>query len=99
MNAKAVLVDEFSREFQALPTFCFLHLVTIALARATLVVHVSLIYSRTYSVSAKKEQILLFCSRLFVTLEEIAGFLYIKAMQRIEKIQGYDLETILASRW
>jgi len=27
-------------------------------------------------------------SAFFVTLEEIAGFLYIKAMQRIEKIQG-----------
>ena len=33
----------------------------------------------------------------FVTLEEIAGFLYIKAMQRIEIIQGYDLETVLNS--
>ena len=34
-----------------------------------------------------------------VTLEEFAGFLYIKAMQRIEKFWGYDLETVLASRW
>ena len=55
------------------------------------------INSRTYSVSAKKEQILLFCSRLFVILEEIAGFLYIKAMQRIEKIQGYGIESFLNS--
>jgi len=30
-------------------------------------------------------------------LEEIAGFLYIKAMQRIEKIQGYEIETVLNS--
>ena len=34
-----------------------------------------------------------------VTLEEFVGFLYIKAMQRIEKFLGYDLETVLASRW
>jgi len=33
----------------------------------------------------------------FVTLEEIAGFLYIKAMQRIEIIQGYEIETVLNS--
>ena len=33
----------------------------------------------------------------FVTLQEFAGFLCIKAMQRIEKIQGYDLETVLNS--
>jgi len=45
----------------------------------------------------KKKRVSLFCSRLFVTLEEFAGFLYIKAMQRIEKIQGYDLETVLNS--
>jgi len=32
-----------------------------------------------------------------VTLEEFAGFLYIKAMQRIEKFPGYDLETVLNS--
>jgi len=35
--------------------------------------------------------------RFSVTLEEIAGFLYIKAMQRIEKFWGYDLETVLNS--
>ena len=34
---------------------------------------------------------------LFVTLEEFAGFLCIKAMQRIEKFPGYDLETVLNS--
>ena len=34
---------------------------------------------------------------LFVTLEEIAGFLCIKALQRIEKFWGYDLETVLNS--
>ena len=33
----------------------------------------------------------------FVTLEEIAGFLCIKALQRIEKFGGYDLETVLNS--
>ena len=37
----------------------------------------------------------MFCARFFVTLEEITGFLYIKAMQRIEKIQGYEIETVL----
>ena len=43
----------------------------------------------------KNKRVSLFCSRLFVTLEEIAGFHYIKAMQRIEKIQGYEIETDL----
>jgi hypothetical protein len=38
-------------------------------------------------------------TKISVTLEEFAGFLYIKAMQRIEKFWGYDLETVLASRW
>jgi len=38
---------------------------------------------------------ILYCSRLFVTLEEIAGFLCIKAMQRIGKFLCYDLETVL----
>jgi hypothetical protein len=33
----------------------------------------------------------------FVTLEEIAGFFYIKAVWRIEEIAGYDLETVLNS--
>ena len=32
-----------------------------------------------------------------VTLEEITIFLCIKAVPRIEKIQGYDLETVLNS--
>ena len=45
----------------------------------------------------KRDKISLFCSRLFVTLERFAGFLYIKAMQRIEKFWGYDLETVLNS--
>ena len=40
---------------------------------------------------------ILYCTRLSVTLEEIAGFLYIKAMQRIEEIQGYEIETVLNS--
>jgi hypothetical protein len=35
--------------------------------------------------------------KIFVTLEEFAGFLYIKAMQGIEKFWGYDLETVLNS--
>ena len=33
----------------------------------------------------------------YVTLEEITIFLCIKAVPRIEKIQGYDLETVLNS--
>ena len=33
----------------------------------------------------------------FVTLEEIAIFLYIKAVWRIEEKWGYDLETVLNS--
>ena len=37
--------------------------------------------------------------KVFVTLQEFAGFLYIKAMQGIEKFLGYGLETVLASRW
>ena len=37
----------------------------------------------------KKEQVPLFCSRLFVTLEEFAGFLYIKAVWEIEDFEGY----------
>jgi len=49
----------------------------------------ALIRARTYSVSAKKEQILLFCSRLFVTLEEITGFLCIQAIREIEDFEGY----------
>ena len=39
----------------------------------------------------------MFCSRFFVTLQEFAGFLYTKAVQRIEKNWGYDLETVLDS--
>ena len=35
--------------------------------------------------------------RFFVTLEEFAGFLCIKAMQGIEKILNYDIETVLNS--
>ncbi|MBR2205682.1 MAG: ATP-binding protein [Prevotella sp.] len=38
-------------------------------------------------------------TKLFVTLEEFAELLYIKPMQGIEKFWGYDLETVLASRW
>ena len=53
---------------------------------------------RHFSQTAKKKkQISLFCARLFVTLSEFAGFLCIKAMQRIEKFWGYDLETVLNS--
>ncbi|MBQ7210940.1 MAG: hypothetical protein IJS05_08625, partial [Paludibacteraceae bacterium] len=33
----------------------------------------------------------------FVTLQEFAGFLYIKAVWGIEKNWGYDLETVLNS--
>lgn len=45
----------------------------------------------------RKRLFLLHFTRFFVTLEEFAGFLYIKAMQRIEKFWGYDLETVLNS--
>ena len=48
--------------------------------------------------SEKLKYIWLFI-RFFVTLDDFAGFLCIKAMQRIEKFLGYDLETVLASRW
>ena len=34
---------------------------------------------------------------IFVTLQEFAGFLYIKAVWEIEEKQGYDLETVLNS--
>ena len=40
---------------------------------------------------------MIFISRFFVTLGEIARFLCIKAMQGIEKFWGYDLETVLNS--
>ena len=33
----------------------------------------------------------------FVTLEEFAGFLCIKAVREIEDLEGYDLETVLDS--
>ena len=36
-------------------------------------------------------------SRFFVTLEEIAEFLCIKAVWRIEEKMGYELETVLNS--
>ena len=36
-------------------------------------------------------------ARLFVTLEEIAEFLCIKAVWGIEEKQGYELETVLNS--
>ena len=54
--------------------------------------------SRNYSVSAKKRnEFSLFCSRLFVTLKEFAGFLYIKAVWGFEDFLGYGLETVLNS--
>ena len=37
----------------------------------------------------KRNEFLLFCSRLFVTLEEFAGFLCIKAVWEIEDFLGY----------
>ena len=43
----------------------------------------------------KEERVFLHFFRFFVTLEEFAELLCIKAMQRIEKIQGYDIETVL----
>jgi len=36
-------------------------------------------------------------AKSFRIFEEFAGFIYIKAMRRIEKILGYDLETVLNS--
>ena len=37
------------------------------------------------------------CLRFFVTLQEIAIFLYIKAVWGIEEKLGYELETVLNS--
>ena len=45
----------------------------------------------------KKKRVSLFCTRLFVTLEEFAGFLYIKAVWEIEEKLGYELATVLNS--
>jgi hypothetical protein len=45
----------------------------------------------------KKEQISLLCPRFFVTLQEFAGFLYIKAIWGIEEKLGYELATLLNS--
>ena len=45
----------------------------------------------------KKKLFLLFCSRLFVTLQEFSAFLCIKAVWGIEKKLGYELETVLNS--
>ena len=45
----------------------------------------------------KINEFILFCSRLFITLEEIAVFLYIKAVWGIEEKLGYELETVLNS--
>ena len=63
--------------------------------------HVTLATPKLLALGRTKEKqfFLLFFSRFSVTLEEFAGFLYIKAMQGIEKFWGYDLETVLASRW
>jgi hypothetical protein len=45
----------------------------------------------------KKETVSLFYARLFVSLQEFAGFLYIKAIWGIEDFEGYELETVLNS--
>ena len=45
----------------------------------------------------KRDKISLFCSRLFVTLEEFSGFLCIKAVWGIERKWGYELATVLNS--
>ena len=37
----------------------------------------------------KRNEFLLFCSRLFVTLQEFSAFLYIKAVREIEDFLGY----------
>ena len=38
-------------------------------------------------------------ANFFVILERKEILLYIKAVRRIEKNRGYELETVLASRW
>ena len=40
---------------------------------------------------------LLYFTRFFVTLQEFAGFLYIKAVWGIEEKRGYELEAVLNS--
>jgi len=40
---------------------------------------------------------IVFCSQLFVTLEEFSAFLCLKAAWRIEEKLGYELETVLNS--
>ena len=50
-----------------------------------------------FLMAKKINEFILFCARFSVTLDEFAGFLCIKAMRRIEKFLGYDLETVLNS--
>ena len=50
-----------------------------------------------HSEKQKKMCFLLLFSRFFVTLEEFAGFLYIKEVWGTEEKAGYDLATVLNS--
>jgi len=45
----------------------------------------------------KKKRVSLFCTRLFVTLQDFSAFLCIKAVWGIEGKWGYDLATVLNS--
>jgi len=47
--------------------------------------------------SEKIAAAMMILQKLFVTLDDFAGFLCIKAMQRIKKFLGYDLEAVLNS--
>ena len=47
--------------------------------------------------SEKIAAAMMILQKLFVTLDDFAGFLCIKAMQGIEKFLGYGLETVLNS--
>ncbi len=50
-----------------------------------------------HSEMQRKTSFPLHFSRFFVTLQEIAIFLYVKAVWGIEKFPGYELETVLNS--
>jgi hypothetical protein len=53
--------------------------------------------AKLWHLGIKKKRFLLFCARFFVTLQEIAEFLCIKAVWRIEEKMGYELATVLNS--
>ena len=72
---------QFSRELAAIA----MHYENIAMHFSNIAVHFSNIAVHYGGNVQEKQIFLLHFSRFFVTLEEFAGFLYIKAMQRIEK--------------